>query len=142
MAIDLATFRALYPEFDAVADPTVQIQIDRSESYLCPDSWGDCYDAAVLARAAHTLSLSQARVAAAQSVNGAVVVPGGSGAIQSASVDGVSTSFASTGASISDRNSDSWYAQTPYGQEFLALRESCLSPMCMTSVTRTPRVSH
>ena len=136
MAVDLATFRICYPEFDTVADPTVQVWIDKTVNYLCPDSWGDCYEDAALARTAHTLALSQQRVASAQESNGATVIPGGSGAIQSASVDGVSTSFASTGASTSERNSDAWYSQTPYGQEFLQLRESCLSPMCMTSRRR------
>ena len=136
MAADLSTFRICYPEFDPVADAAVQVWIDKSANYLNPDSWSDCFDDAVLARSAHTLALSQARIAAAQAINGAVVVPGGSGAITSSSVGGVSTGYAATGASSSERNSDAWYAQTPYGQEFLALRESCLSPMSMTSRRR------
>lgn len=124
MARDLATFRLLFPEFPtgSTEDTGIQFWIDRAVVYLHEPVWGDCFDDAVLYWAAHKLALSNGR-----SNGGAVNGVGSSGVIQSASVDGVSTSFAVSRSATNGNEADAQYNRTPYGQEFLALRRGCLS---------------
>ncbi len=123
MTPDLATFRALYPEFASVADAAVQVQLTVAGDELDQGAWGLCYAKAVLTYAAHMLALSQARVAAAQVVGAGVVLPP-TGQVQSAGAEGLTVSFAvpqGQGAAAA------WYSQTPYGQAFLAYQRQCLS---------------
>lgn len=124
MTPDLATFRALFPEFASVADATVQLLLDDTEDQLDQGAWGRCYAKAVLNHSAHELALSQARAASASNQNGSVVIPQ-TGKLQSGSEEGISFSFEASTANKSATGE--WLAQTPYGQAYLALQRQCLS---------------
>lgn len=120
MTPDLATFRAVFPEFAAVPDATVQLWLDEAEEQLSQEAWGRCYGRAALNWAAHNLALALQRAAAADSGEGATA----SGTIASASAEGLSVSFVAprdTGAN------SLWWNQTPYGQAYLAAAAQCLS---------------
>lgn len=125
MTPDLATFRALFPEFAAISDAVVQVYLDGAAEELDQGAWGLCYGKAVLNYAAHELALAQARQASATSTgSGGVVIPQ-TGKLQSGSEEGISFSFE---ASTTNKTaSGEWLAQTPYGQAFLALQRKCLS---------------
>lgn len=120
MTPDLATFRALFPEFVTVADATVQLYLDDALDHLDMGAWGRCYAKAVLNYAAHELALAQARAASA--VDG--VVPQ-TGKLQSGSEEGISFSFEAS--TVNKSATGEWLAQTPYGQAYLALQRQCLS---------------
>lgn len=118
MIADLATFRALWPELDSVPDAVVQAYLDDAAATLSAGAWGNCYAKAQLLYAAHMAALYAARQNAAA---GGVAV--GGGPIQSASAEGLSVTFA-----IPTNRSETatWWALTPYGQEYWVLRGRCL----------------
>jgi hypothetical protein len=130
MARDLAAFRAFYPEFSTVADDTVNAYLGRNDQELAPETWGDCFDRAVLSLTAHEVALLQARLNSAQTgTSGTTVISSGGGPIQSASGGGLSIGF-----SVPTRATDSsgWQeelSKTPYGQEFIALTDRCIAPI-------------
>lgn len=124
MTPDLATFRALFPEFASVADATVQLYLGDALEHLDQGAWGRCYAKAVLNYAAHELALAQARAASASNQGGSVVIPQ-TGKLQSGSEEGISFSFEASTANKSANGE--WLAQTPYGQAYLALQRQCLS---------------
>lgn len=124
MTPDIATFRALFPEYASVADPTVQVYLEDAAATLDPASWGSCYGKAVLYYATHQLAMAQARAASASMQGDAVVVPQ-TGKLQSGSQGGISFSFEQ---SMAQSMSDQWLSQSPYGQAFAALRRQCLAP--------------
>ena len=120
-APSLTTFRIRFPEFVASADPVAQFWIDDVVAELSVPNWGDCYPVAVETLAAHRLALSLQRQAQiAQGITPTV------GAVQSASADGLSVSLAVSRAATGSGR-ESYLAQTPYGLEYLSLREKCLS---------------
>lgn len=121
MAADLATFRLYFPEWGAVADARVQLYLDDAEAYLNKQIWGDCYDKAVLYWSAHKLALSEQRVAQGSGAGGS-----GAGPLTSASVDGVSVGYAAPAWATGTNAGDAEYSKTPYGQEYLSLRQACL----------------
>lgn len=124
MTPDLAGFRAIFPELAAVPDAAVQVWLDDSLETLDANVWGLCYAKAVLYLTAHSLSLSQQRIAgAATSAGGAVVVPTG-GQIQSASAEGLTVAFAVSARAKSA--AQELLAQTPYGMAYSALQRQCL----------------
>lgn len=123
MTPDLATFRALFPEFASVPDASIQVLLTGNEEGLSKSNWGLCFAKAVLYLTAHELALSQARIAGSVDAGGGVVIAP-TGQVQSASAEGLSVSFAIP----SNQNEyQAWLAQTPYGQRFLALQRQCLS---------------
>lgn len=124
MTPDLATFRALFPEFATIADLTVQLYIDDAADTLDLGAWGRCYPKAVLNYAAHELSLAQNRAASAVVTGGGVVVPQ-TGQLASGSEEGISFAFAI--GSTPKTFTQEWLSQTPYGQAYLALQRQCLS---------------
>lgn len=126
LTADLVTFRLAYPEFQTVSDAAVQFRLDDAIEQLNEAAWGLCYAKAVLSYAAHELALSQARIAAASvdEDNGAVSIAP-TGQITQASAEGLSVSFA--GPSQGEGADSAYFAQTPYGQNYLALRRQCLS---------------
>jgi hypothetical protein len=127
LVFDLATFRILFPEFDSVSDAEVTVYLDLADD-LSEDEWGDCYAQAALLYSAHLLSLSQIRRAAAStSTDGFVVVPNSSGSMTSATADGLSVGFAIPTVVQNGSDRDAWLNQTPYGQQYSALKRSCLS---------------
>lgn len=119
LVADLATFRILFPEFADVADGRIEVGLVGASSELSPTSWGRCYEKAVLYFTAHELALSLARVEDGES---GTVTP--TGRIQSASVEGLSVSFAIP--ANASANAD-WLSQSPYGQAFAALARRCLA---------------
>jgi hypothetical protein len=119
MIADLATFRALYPEFDGVPDATVNLYLTDSLETLSESAWGRCYAKAAMLYTAHELSLALSRQASA--VGG--VAPQ-TGLLQSGSEEGISFAFARTPAANA---SSEWLGQTPYGQGYAALQRQCLA---------------
>lgn len=109
----LPKFRILYPVFNDVADDVITTLAELGECYLsqCNDI---CSDQAWMLVVAHMLTL-RARENDGESQ---------SGAITSASILGVSVSFAAPPAGTAD---DHWFNLTPYGQQFLALMAKCKS---------------
>lgn len=124
MTPDLATFRALFPEFVGIGDATVQLYLDDSIDHLDAAAWGRCYAKAALNYAAHELALAQARTASVSVQSGGVVIPQ-TGKLQSGSEEGISFSFEAS--TVNKTATGEWLAQTPYGQAFLALQRQCLS---------------
>lgn len=124
MTPDLATFRALFREFESVADPVIDLYLDDASETLDMAAWGRCYAKAVLYYTAHELALANARVSSAAMVGDTVTIPQ-SGKLQSGSQGGISFSFEQSQAKSM---SDEWLAQSPYGQSFAALRRQCLMP--------------
>ena len=127
MALDIDTFTAMFPEFCDVPTEALQIWLDEAQSYLCPDSWGECFDRACLYFTAHSLAQSQARAANTQRRNNATLVQGGNASIASASAGGLSVSYATPQFASQGSASEVDYAQTPYGLKYLALRDTCLA---------------
>lgn len=119
LVADVPTFRVLFPELDAVPDARVQVALDGARDELSPTLWGKCYEKAILYFAAHEIALSLVRQ---QDGEDGATTP--TGRVQSASVEGLSVSFAVPANTTA--NSD-WLSQTPYGQAFLALTRRCLS---------------
>jgi len=60
MALDLSTFRELYPEMERVPDATVQAKLDEAEGRLDPDYWDTVFDQAHGLKAAHLIAISPA----------------------------------------------------------------------------------
>lgn len=56
--ISLADFRAAYPEFARVADPLVQVALDKAEKRTSAEVFGDQTDEAHGLLAAHLLAIS------------------------------------------------------------------------------------
>lgn len=105
----LATFRALYPQFDTVADATVLAQSLQADCYIgstCSDACG------LYLMVAHLLQLA---------ANGAAGTPGGQ--ITSASIDKVSVTVAA--APGATNSYIYWLNSTPYGQQLAALLARC-----------------
>lgn len=124
MTPDLATFRALFPEFVSVDDAVVTLYLDDAIGHLDAASWGRCFAKAALNYSAHELALAQARAASASVQSGGVVIPQ-TGKLQSGSEEGIS--FAFEASTANKTATGEWLAQTPYGQAYLALQRECLS---------------
>ena len=114
------TFKLAFPELCDVGDEVIEFWLAKSVAYLCPDSWGACFEDACLYLTAHRIALSLQRKQSGAGGGNA------SGAVQSASADGLSVSYALpqylTQGTIDEAN----YGKTPYGQEFLQLRSTCI----------------
>jgi len=120
----IAEFRELLPEFteSVVSDDSVQFWLDRSTLQLIPDAWGVCFNDAVIYLSAHQVGLAAQRA----STGGVGGVAGGAGVVSSGNVDGVSTSFTTPEYLTNGTKEEISLARTVYGQEFLALRETCV----------------
>ena len=99
---NLATFRALYPAFDAVADATVQAWLDKGETETA--NWPDAdRDDGIMLFTAHRLTTQGL----------------GSGAIPSGVTSFKSGTFSAT---VSDGlASKTGFAATSYGRDYIAL---------------------
>ncbi len=109
MAFDLPTFRALYPQFAAVADETVLAQAGQADCYIADLNCGDA--CAIYLMVAHLLQIGR---------NIAAGTP--SGQITSASIDKVSVTVAQAPGTDSYTY---WLNSTPYGQQLAALLMRC-----------------
>lgn len=61
MAIDAASFVASFPEFDEINDLKPEMvtgALTRAQAFCSLKVWGDRYEAAVFAKAAHILAMS------------------------------------------------------------------------------------
>lgn len=125
MTPDLATFRALFPEFAEISDATVTLYVDDGALQLDQGAWGLCYGKASLYYAAHELALAQARSASAQEGSGGEVIIPQAGVLASGSEEGISFAFAQS--STPKSATQEWLSQTPYGQAYMALQRQCLS---------------
>lgn len=111
VTFDIAKFRAMYPEFDLIADPRLQGWFDRAAATLLDNT--DCSPIPVEARLEYFNMLVAHYAALYGGVNGQP--PSGIvGRISNATEGSVSvgTSYA---AAVGSR---AWYDQTPYGAEY------------------------
>lgn len=130
MAIEptLVNFRALFPEFDSVAEASVYLYLDNNSLLLSSVSWGNCWGRAVLWLSAHEIALSQNRQASFTSANGLVITPAAqSGAVSSSSAGGLSAGFTTSLSQTSGNDNKTWLQSTVYGQRYAALKKQCLS---------------
>lgn len=127
MAVDIATFRVRYPEFDDPVQSDAQIQVllddaecDFSRSKLSDNTCGDnIYDRIIFSLAAHNAQLS---------VNRGKGNTAAGGVISSKSVGKVSVSYS---RATSNSQSDDFFNQTIFGQTYLQL----LNKYCPTMLT-------
>lgn len=120
MSIDVATFRARFPEFSddtEYSDARIQIFIDDAAEDIGTDEnrWCNKYDRAQAYLAAHYLYTATSAEAGDASAK--------AGPISSKSAGGVSVGRAVIAKDRSDQ--DSFYSTSSYGQQFLIIRNSC-----------------
>lgn len=108
---DLAAFRALYPQFDTVADATVNAVAEQAKCFIS-DTDCECDNTAWGLMVAHLLQIQ------ASAANG-----GGSGPVSSATVGGVTVSFQAPPYGSSAYKY--WLFTTPYGAQLAALLARC-----------------
>lgn len=120
-APSVTTFKIRFPELAASGDPVIEFWIDDVVTELYEPNFGDCYPVAVETLAAHRLALSLQRQEQVNGGAGALKV----GTVQSASADGLSVSL-TTPRAAAGSGREAWLAQTPYGLEYLSIREKCL----------------
>jgi hypothetical protein len=117
-----AEFLALYPEFATISDAKILSALSISTRLLSETAWDDFYQDAIGLDAAHNLAIGYK---IGTSPDGGFKVP--PGPLSSASAAGASVSFAvAPGDGLS--KGDAWYSRTVYGQRFLQLRSSVMSP--------------
>lgn len=109
MIFDLAKFRLVYPQFNAVDDALVLALAEQAECYL-PRGCENCLDQLVMLLVAHMLSI--------RTSSGT----GGGLAVASASEGGISVSLAMP-ANADARGQ--WLNITPLGQQYAALAARC-----------------
>ena len=109
---NLAAFRALYPQFDTVADATVLAVADQALCFVS-DTGCECDDTAWFLMVAHLLQIQTAAAAGGS----------GSGPVASATVGGVSVSFQAPPYGTSAYKF--WLLSTPYGSQLAAMLARC-----------------
>lgn len=109
---DLAAFRVLYPQFDSVADATVEAVAVKALCFV-GDTGCECDDTAWFLMVAHLLQIQTAAAAGGS----------GSGPVASATVGGVSVSFQAPPYGTSAYKF--WLFSTPYGSQLAALLARC-----------------
>lgn len=110
----LATFRMLYPVFDAVADEVVLATAETAFCYTS-ERGCKCSDAMWMLMVAHLLFL------AALNASGQFTP----GLLSGAAIDKVSVSFAMPNTATPW---SFWLNRSPYGQQFAALLAKCAAP--------------
>lgn len=118
MTVDIATFRANFPEFSNTTpypDPQVQFYLDYSVIALSEIRWNTLLDQGTQLFVAHNLALAAQRAKAA--ATGAI--PGVTqGAVNAKAVDKVSVGYDSTVVTLKDGGH---WNLTTYGIQFLQL---------------------
>ena len=121
MATNVATFRTRFPEFsDGTEYPDVRIDLFLADVVLLhmgsdENRWCNKYDIAQAYLAAHLLSVGDNTELGDSSAS--------AGPITSRSAGGVSVTSAVVAKERSD--TDEFYMTTSYGQQFIAIRNSC-----------------
>lgn len=118
-----AAFVDRFPVFSSVAYLSIDAQLALSAMLLDSTAWGDFWEEAVFLDTAHEISIEQS--ASAAGVQGGLSMAGGP--ISSVSAAGVSVSMGTPMQSAKGASVE-WYIKTIYGQKFLRLRASVLSP--------------
>lgn len=120
MTIDAATLRLRYRAFAAVDDAVIQYWLDDA-GRIVTDAWGDDYEPATFALAAHSMALARTPGIAD---GGASQIPAGVTRFKSGTVDIAVTEAAA------NRAVSGGYGSTPYGAEFqIMLRRNAGGPM-------------
>ena len=109
--ITIERFRELYPEFNDVPDSDVEYALELAQELH------RCSANAIYALTAHFLALSQM-----QGQDGEDVATGVVKDVKKSKVGRVATEYISMASNVED----SYYTTTPYGQLYLALRNSAL----------------
>ena len=122
-ALDI--LRTIAPEFKAVSDEQVQKFLELCVPLVSKSRFGKLYDQALALLAAHRLKLSGLGVSV---IGGSSGVGGAAAGFQLASVAEASVNVSFNTANI-NTGTDSWYALTPYGLEFLNLRRLLIMPI-------------
>ncbi len=114
MSVTADGLQELYPAFASVSDTYIEVWLTAAEAAHTSAKWGNVYDAAMYAWAAHHLTLYPAST-------------GGDGAprgpVSSESVGGISRSYADPTGGITAAG-DAFFKQTSYGLAYLALRRT------------------
>lgn len=122
-ALDI--LRTIAPEFKAVSDEQVQKFLELCVPLVSKSRFGKLYDQALALLAAHRMKLSGLGVSVIGGSSGEV---GAAAGFQLASVAEASVNVSFNTANI-NTGTDSWYALTPYGLEFLNLRRLLIMPI-------------
>lgn len=122
-ALDI--LRTIAPEFKAVSDEQVQKFLELCVPLVSKSRFGKLYDQALALLAAHRMKLSGLGVSV---IGGSSGEWGAAAGFQLASVAEASVNVSFNTANI-NTGTDSWYALTPYGLEFLNLRRLLIMPI-------------
>ena len=122
-ALDI--LRTIAPEFKAVSDEEVQKFLALCVPLVSKKRFGELYDQALALLAAHRMKLSGLGVSV---IGGSSGEGGAATGFQLASVAEASVNVSFNTANINTAT-DSWYALTPYGLEFLNLRRLLIMPI-------------
>lgn len=110
----LDKFKIMYPMFADMGDELIQFVAEDALCYM-NDCGGKCTDQLWMLLVAHMLHLRK------QAGAGGLV-----GSVASATIDKVSVSF---NAPPVTSDASYWFSLSPFGQQFLALRGRCSSPV-------------
>ena len=121
----LGILRTIAPEFKAVSDDEAQQFLVLSAPLVSRKKFGELYDQAVALLAAHRMKLAGYGISV---VGGSASSGGAAAGFMLASV-GEGSANASFNTANINTASDSWYALTPYGLEFLNLRRLRVMPI-------------
>ena len=122
-ALDI--LRTIAPEFKAVSDEQAQKFLELCVPLVSKSRFGKLYDQALALLAAHRMTLSGLGVSI---IGGSSGEGGAAAGFQLASVAEASVNVSFNTANI-NTGTDSWYALTPYGLEFLNLRRLLIMPI-------------
>lgn len=122
-ALDI--LRTIAPEFKAVSDEQVQKFLELCVPLVSKSRFGKLYDQSLALLAAHRMKLSGLGVSV---IGGSSGEGGAAAGFQLASVAEASVNVSFNTANI-NTGTDSWYALTPYGLEFLNLRRLLIMPI-------------
>ena len=122
-ALDI--LRTIAPEFKAVSDEEVQKFLVLCVPLVSKKRFWELYDQALALLAAHRMKLSGLGVSV---IGGSSGEGGAAAGFQLASVAEASVNVSFNTANINTAT-DSWYALTPYGLEFLNLRRLLIMPI-------------
>ena len=119
MSITATNFKIRFPEFAAEVDARIELFIADAAIVINEVYWDTKYDLGLYYLTAHYISLANKSAAGGS---------GGSGAIASRSVEGVSVSYSNA---TPDDQSDAYYGSTSYGQRYLTLRKTLGVAACV-----------
>ena len=121
----LEILRTIAPEFKAVSDEEAQKFLDLCAPLVSKSRFGKLYDQALALLAAHRMKLSGLGVSV---IGGAAGAGGAAAGVQRARGAAARVNVSFNPANI-NTGTDSWYALTPYGLEFLNLRRLLIMPI-------------